>query len=138
MSKKTKTRAQFQIDRLRARDGDNCIHCGEPCIFDAPLYSPERASVEHIVPKARGGVNQLFNLALAHAACNAKRGTKTITQEVKIPPLAQVIMKNCCHECLEVVEGGFDELVLHRFERHGLLSFRWAITDEALLPSEAV
>ena len=124
---KTKTNQQFNIDRIRARDGDNCIHCGKPCNFDAPEYSPDRASVEHIIPKARGGVNQLFNLALAHASCNQRRKTKCITQENKIPSLAQVTAENRCHECLEPIEPGFENMHLHRFERHGLLSPRWIV-----------
>ena len=35
-----------------------------------------RASIEHIVPRAHGGRDDLANLALACAACNHERGVR--------------------------------------------------------------
>lgn len=37
-------------------------------------------SVDHILPYARGGGDEIENLAPAHLECNKKRGTKTIEQ----------------------------------------------------------
>lgn len=63
-------------DRTFSRvDGDwagKCIICGGPLRFDAK--TGEGATIEHIVPRAGGGDNELLNLGLAHFACNAEKG----------------------------------------------------------------
>lgn len=46
--------------------GDSCCHCGKP----------GSGSVEHVVPRARCGTDDLANLRPAHLVCNLKRGTK--------------------------------------------------------------
>lgn len=38
----------------------------------------EDASVDHLIPEARGGESTLSNLALAHRRCNYSRGDKAI------------------------------------------------------------
>lgn len=41
----------------------------------------EDASVDHLVPQARGGVSVEENLALAHRRCNYSRGDKALTSK---------------------------------------------------------
>jgi HNH endonuclease len=43
--------------------------CCEYCWSQAK-YSPDYFSVEHIIPRIKNGVNELFNLAYACLACN--------------------------------------------------------------------
>jgi hypothetical protein len=45
--------------------------CG---ICRAPIYSFDEATVDHVVPLARGGSNRFDNLQLAHDRCNSIRG----------------------------------------------------------------
>lgn len=58
-------------DALRALHGDDCYICQEPMLFnpkhhDNPLY----ATMEHIVPRAKGGLSTWDNVKLAHFKCN--------------------------------------------------------------------
>ncbi len=48
--------------------GRKCAYCGKK---DIPL------EIEHIVPKSRGGSNQVSNLTLSCNKCNLKKGTQT-------------------------------------------------------------
>lgn len=64
------------VRRLVERDGPRCWVCGnevDPC---APAGAPASASVDHVVPRARGGGSETANLRLAHRACNGRRGSR--------------------------------------------------------------
>lgn len=47
--------------------GGVCLLCEQPFSLSRP------ATIEHLVPRSRGGTNQFDNLALTHAKCNQKR-----------------------------------------------------------------
>lgn len=57
--------------RLMQFWGRACVYCGN---------NLERLAIEHIVPVARGGGNDLTNLTLACRSCNSKKGTKTAAE----------------------------------------------------------
>ncbi len=57
-------------DAARARSYF-CAYCGKP------LYSPEETTIDHIIPKSRGGSNHFRNLIPACLPCNRERGNKT-------------------------------------------------------------
>lgn len=61
---------------VRERDGDLCSVCGKPIDFTVAPGGWMGPSLEHVIPKAAGGSNELENLRLAHARpCNhAKAG----------------------------------------------------------------
>ena len=59
--------------RLRKRYGDNCCWCGKPMLFGVAGFSPENASIEHVVPKWKGGADEEDNMMLAHLGCNHAR-----------------------------------------------------------------
>ncbi len=50
-------------------------HCCEYCMCPA-AFSNDTLSVDHILAKAKGGLNLLINLALACQACNGHKFTK--------------------------------------------------------------
>ncbi len=50
------------------RDGFKCVYCGRS---DLPL------TIDHIVPKARGGIDSWENLISACTFCNNKKGDRT-------------------------------------------------------------
>lgn len=63
------------ITRLLARDGDRCAICDLP--LDRRLKDgndPMYITLDHIVPRSRGGHSDLENLRLAHQLCNNERG----------------------------------------------------------------
>lgn len=64
---------------LRDRDGVHCCHCGAEMSFDTLKqgeYLPRKASIEHIIPIARGGTHTWGNVALACHECNIRRGAR--------------------------------------------------------------
>lgn len=58
------------------RDGWICQLCGNP--VDRNLRHPDlmAASLDHIVPLARGGTHEPDNCQLAHLICNSTKGDK--------------------------------------------------------------
>src|SRR5678810_385045 len=54
--------------QIYARDGQRCIWC------DCLVYPGDNASLDHIIPRERGGNNQASNLVTACIPCNAARG----------------------------------------------------------------
>jgi 5-methylcytosine-specific restriction endonuclease McrA len=47
--------------------GSHCWLCNKPICDDKP-------TLDHIVPRSKGGRNAIANLRLAHEECNRKRG----------------------------------------------------------------
>lgn len=62
------------VKALLARDGRHCYWCH---VQFKGLYDP---TVEHLIPRARGGGNNMENLVLACDWCNQKRGIMTIRE----------------------------------------------------------
>jgi 5-methylcytosine-specific restriction endonuclease McrA len=55
-----------KIKRLLVRDGGHCWLCGG--------WLGDDITLDHVVPKTKGGTNQDANLRLAHERCNKERG----------------------------------------------------------------
>lgn len=71
------TRAKWSPAALAAIAGsDACGICGQA--VDLSLRLPDRrcGSVDHILPVARGGSNDLNNMQLAHLDCNMRKGAR--------------------------------------------------------------
>src|SRR5262245_26814566 len=67
---------QAKRRRILARDGYVCHLCGQ-----------HRAdSVDHLVPRSRGGTNEDSNLAAAHLSCNSARGARIIASPKSLNP----------------------------------------------------
>lgn len=45
------------------------------CICGKPLQG--KKTIEHIIPKSKGGKNNIKNLSVSHRKCNEERGNKT-------------------------------------------------------------
>ena len=68
-----------QRDRDRAtirRARPACHICGEAIDYDLPYLDPGEFVVDHIVPRAKGGADDLSNKAAAHRACNRAKGAR--------------------------------------------------------------
>jgi hypothetical protein len=64
------------LDALIQRDGACCVWCGrQPWRTDL--------TVEHLVPRTRGGRTSPENLTVACRACNRRRGTRPIVAHVR-------------------------------------------------------
>ena len=60
----------ISVEWLARRDGTDCSICGEPVDMTARLPDQMCPSVDHVIPRAKGGTNDPENLALAHFTCN--------------------------------------------------------------------
>lgn len=60
---------RFLVTRkmIYERDGYKCLYCG----------SSSNLSVDHVIPKSRGGEDSWTNLVTACLSCNSKKGNKT-------------------------------------------------------------
>lgn len=69
---------------IYVRDGWICQLCHDP--VDATLHHSDdwAASLDHIVPRSRGGDDTDANLRLAHRWCNAVRGDETYYTEADL------------------------------------------------------
>jgi hypothetical protein len=61
------------VASLRHRDGDKCKWCKELMVFRGEIGLMS-ATIEHIIPLNRGGLDNLNNIALAYKKCNNERG----------------------------------------------------------------
>jgi 5-methylcytosine-specific restriction endonuclease McrA len=60
--------------RLYKRDNNECAYCG----------SKKELTIDHIIPKSRGGKNTWNNLITCCLPCNLRKGDKT-PEEAKMP-----------------------------------------------------
>lgn len=68
MTRGGSTRAWRELRlKILARDANTCAYCGD-----------EAKHVDHIIPVAHGGTNDLENLTAACARCNQLKSDKTI------------------------------------------------------------
>lgn len=54
-------------NRIYKRDGHKCVYCG----------NGKNLTLDHVVPKSRGGTNEWNNLVTSCFKCNLKKGNKT-------------------------------------------------------------
>ena len=64
-------RARVPLSRraLVARDGGRCQYCGS-----------SGATIDHVVPRSRGGQHEWANVVLACQPCNHKKGDRLLTE----------------------------------------------------------
>ena len=69
----------------------DCAYCGEQCSYD--VYGPLYATIDHISPKSRGGLDVRSNKTLACLSCNRQKGralhwhAPAYTLDDVLPPL---------------------------------------------------
>lgn len=64
------------LKKLYERDGGVCQICGDPCDWDDMewgCHGPTYPSLDHIVPRAKGGDHKWENVQLAHCICNSRK-----------------------------------------------------------------
>jgi 5-methylcytosine-specific restriction endonuclease McrA len=66
----------LNVDEIIARDGSSCVWCGRE------LWRRD-LTVEHVIPRSRGGHLVPENALVACRACNRRRGSKPIDAYVR-------------------------------------------------------
>jgi 5-methylcytosine-specific restriction endonuclease McrA len=69
---------------LADRDGHRCGLCGDPLDLTVKHPDPAFASIDHIVPLAHGGGNDLANLQLAHLRCNLSKRDRPRGEQLRL------------------------------------------------------
>jgi hypothetical protein len=64
-----------RVDDLASRDGWVCWICEGAIDPALPSSLAGGATIDHVVPRSRGGGNDGANLRLAHRRCNGRRGS---------------------------------------------------------------
>lgn len=62
-----------RIRQLLERDGDCCQLCKAPIELTLQRDDPMAVTLDHLIPRSRGGSNSVDNLRLAHRICNQRR-----------------------------------------------------------------
>lgn len=66
-----------------ARSKPNCYICGQPIDYELRFPDPGCFVVDHVVPVAKGGSDQIENKKAAHNACNSKKRARTYAPIVR-------------------------------------------------------
>lgn len=73
--------------RIFVRDGFCCRYCGRPVQLEG--HGRVRATIDHVLPKCRGGGNEYENLVTACSKCNRLKASRT-PEEAGMPLLPLV------------------------------------------------
>lgn len=71
------------VAALWARDGNTCYLCTKPLYYSA-------ATIDHVMPLAKGGKDDMSNYRLVHPLCNIQKGNMTLEQFNKSKEMAGV------------------------------------------------
>lgn len=66
----------MSVHQLALRDGTECSVCLLPVDLALKRPDPLSPSVDHVVPRSRGGADAPENVALAHLVCNIRKGVR--------------------------------------------------------------
>lgn len=77
-------RARFERNKKKVlQTQEVCAICGRPVDKSLLYPHPLSPTVDHILPLAKGGTNELGNLQLAHWTCNRQKSDK-LEMEMRI------------------------------------------------------
>jgi 5-methylcytosine-specific restriction endonuclease McrA len=62
-----------------------CAYCLKPMMFTKHPNLGNNMTLDHIIPKSKGGTNIQSNLIGACESCNTKKGSKTKHIKIKLP-----------------------------------------------------
>ena len=71
-----RTKVPFSKKNVMIRDGMKCVYCGVKNV---------RLTIDHIVPKAKGGKSTFENTVAACKPCNNKKGSKSCSESRMYP-----------------------------------------------------
>lgn len=72
------------IGGVIARVGRRCHLCKKLARLDVTHLHPLAAEVDHLIPISKGGSHTWDNVAIAHRACNMKKGNKAANDQLRL------------------------------------------------------
>jgi 5-methylcytosine-specific restriction endonuclease McrA len=69
---------RFSVTEIFERDGWLCHLCREPIDPALPYPAPMSASLDHVVPLAKGGEHSRANVAASHLICNMRKKDRMV------------------------------------------------------------
>lgn len=70
--------------KIGDRDDWVCGLCGDSIDRNEEVPHPYAATIDHIVPRARGGSDELNNLQIAHFRCNSEKGAGSFGSQMRL------------------------------------------------------
>lgn len=97
-----KARVPFSKKNVMIRDNFTCVYCGE---------KNTRFTIDHVIPKYRGGKSTFENCVTACKPCNNKKGRK-LCSEIKMFPKTKLIQPTISEFLiLKVKSLGIDKIL---------------------------
>jgi len=93
-------RLRVNRHRIYKRDGHKCVYCG----------TSKQLTIDHVIPKSKGGKNTWENLVTCCTKCNLKKSDKTLEQagfKLNIRPYEPDIFNELMNSTLERVWNEF-------------------------------
>lgn len=107
MTTEQKKKKQAEIvEALIQRDGDFCQFYD--CPFDRYKFTEDNfRTIDHVIPRSKGGEDNLDNYVLMHFKCNNKKGDRLYLPDGTLEPLpyrepkSTVVKRDPCDTCFE-------------------------------------
>lgn len=73
---------QDLLARVLHAQGTTCHLCLKPVTLGLRPRHPRGPSLDHLIPRSKGGTDVWENLRIAHHGCNSRRGSKELTPDL--------------------------------------------------------
>jgi hypothetical protein len=107
-----KTRVDV-VQFLIQRDGDFCYLCGKSFEKESEDHW-EDYTIDHVIPKSKGGLDHVSNYKLAHFPCNQEKDDRLFLEDGTLEPKKKRVQRKVdrpdwCTTCLDgrMLEHGF-------------------------------
>ena len=80
-----KTVVKFRLSTVACNRSNIIWRDKNQCQYCANYFPDDKLTMDHVVPKSRGGDNSWENLVAACMKCNQKKGSRTIKESGMIP-----------------------------------------------------
>lgn len=88
--------------RLLKRDNYECVYCS----------SKKNLTIDHVIPKSKGGSNHWTNLVTCCSSCNVRKGSKSLDEvglKLRFSPYEPSIFSNVIHSQVETIWNEFKQ-----------------------------
>jgi len=86
--------------RIYKRDNFECVYCG----------SKKNLTIDHVIPRSKGGQNTWDNLVTCCSGCNLRKGNKSVDEigfKMKKKPFAPSVFSFVVHDDVEEIWENF-------------------------------